>query len=253
MKRAVSIKDPLSIALIVIVCFHLINNFIWLAQDNSMFGFDVPNHLYRQSEFHGIFKELVSSASGGLLFKAGKFLRLMHSPMASADCVYWPNLLYLSSTILILAFGCSLFVLKSTMLLYLTIILFSTYAIGRKLGDRATGVLAAFFVSMYPLIFESSRQYGLDLPLTALVCLAFLLLLKTEYFNGLKYSMLLGITAGIAMLIKGQFLIFFAAPFLWAVQGCFLNACFFKLVPVYTDCRIHSFGMVDGTGQTCLE
>jgi len=215
-------KKLLLAGLGIIVCFHLANNFIWLAQDNTMSGIDVPNHLYYQSKFHVMFKKTVLNKTDVFLFNVPGFLRLMHHPMSSDGCVYWPNLLYFSSTLFTLVFGCSLFAAKSSMSLYLVLLLFSVYGIGRKLGDRATGVLAAFFVSMYPLIFESSRQYGLDLPLTAIVCLALLLLLKTEHFSSLKYSVLLGVAAGIGMLIKGQFALFFAAPFL-AILACSLK------------------------------
>jgi hypothetical protein len=106
------------------------------------------------------------------------------------------------------------------MLIYFVILLFSVYFIAKTIFDRQTGIIAMFLVSMYPLIFESSRQYSLDFPLTAVVALSIFILLKTAYFTNTFFSILLGIISGIAMLIKGQFVLFFIWPLIVILSGC---------------------------------
>jgi|GEM_PF-3488633 len=209
------------ILLALIICFHLVNNYIWSAGNNVIIGVDVSNHLYFQLKFHNLFKGIISNSADTLWQKAGELFRLFRAPMPFPGCIYWPNFVYFFSSLFTLAFGAALLTVRMSGFVYLAVIFLSIYAIGKKMEGRAVGVLAALFVSMYPLIFESSRQYSLDLPLTAIVCLACLFLLRAERFTNLKYSLLLGLAAGIGMLIKGQFLIFMAAPLTAALGGYF--------------------------------
>jgi len=211
------------ILLAAVICFHLVNNYIWLSKSTDIVGVDVGNHLYYQLLFQDKLKEVIFSPGHTLVQKTGDFLLLFRSSMAFPHCLYWPNFVYLISSFFTLAFGASLITVKTSGLVYLLVLLFSIYAIGKKIGGRGAGLLAALLVSMYPLIFESSRQYGLDLPLTAIVCLACLFLLKAEHFTRLKYSALFGLACGAGMLIKGQFLIFLAAP-LAVVLGAYFSA-----------------------------
>lgn len=206
----------------LIVLFHAINNCIWLRDTTSINGTDVPNHLLFQLKFHHALNNLLSNPHLFILIKLKKILELMNMPMSSSDCIYWSNFVYLSSTVFSLFFGNFLFVVKITMLIYFVILLFSVYFIAKTILDRQTGIIAMFIVSIYPLIFESSRQYSLDFPLTAVVTLSVLLLLKTIYFTNTFFSVLLGISSGIGMLIKGQFILFFIWPLIVFLSRSFL-------------------------------
>ncbi|MCK9595038.1 MAG: glycosyltransferase family 39 protein [Candidatus Omnitrophica bacterium] len=220
---AIKNKYWVVVCLALIVCFHLANNYIWLANSTDIVGVDVANHLYHQLRFHDKFKEIIFSPYYCPAEKITGFIGLFHSSMAFPSCVYWPNLVYFFSSVFALAFGTALLTVKMGGFFYLLALFLSVYAIGKRMGGRGCGVLSAFFISMYPLIFESSRQYGLDLPLTAVVSLAFLFLLRSEYFTRLKYSVLFGLAAGAGMLIKGQFIFFLAAPFV-LTAGVYLFA-----------------------------
>jgi 4-amino-4-deoxy-L-arabinose transferase-like glycosyltransferase len=118
---------------------------------------------------------------------------------------------------------------------YLLILFLSTYGIGKFLYSRFVGLLAVFFLFFYPIIFQSLRQYQLDLPLTAGVTLCIYLLLKADQFRNTKYCFLLGLTCGFVMLVKGQALLFIAGPFIYLLYRSFIisdNATplnFFKL------------------------
>lgn len=196
----------------LIILFHTINNFIWLRDNTGIRGIDVSNHLFFQLRFNHMLNNILSDPHIFFLGKLKNFLQLMNTPMSSPNNIYWPNFVYLSSTVFSLFFDNSLFIIKMTMLIYFLTVLFSTYFIAKTILDRQLGIIAMFLVSMYPLIFESSRQYSLDFPLTAIVTLSVVLLLKTVYFTNTFFSVLLGIVSGIGMLIKGQFILFFIWP-----------------------------------------
>lgn len=197
---------------ILIIVFHFVNNYLWLKGNNIICGIDVVNHLFFQLKFHHLFSAIISIPDTAIFLKIRQITQLINTPMASPDCIYWPNFVFLSSTFFSLFFGNSLFVVRLTQLIYFFILLFSTYAIAKEIADRKAGLLAMFLVSMYSLVFESSRQYSLDFPLTALTALSVFLLLKTNYFTNFFYSVLLGVFFGVAMLVKGQFLLFFIFP-----------------------------------------
>ncbi|MBU1862068.1 MAG: glycosyltransferase family 39 protein, partial [Candidatus Omnitrophica bacterium] len=69
-----------------------------------------------------------------------------------------------------------------------------------------------FLLYMYPLIFESFRQFQLDSPLTAMVALSILFLIKCNDFTSRKYSLLLGVSLGWGMLVKGQVILYIIWP-----------------------------------------
>jgi hypothetical protein len=96
----------------------------------------------------------------------------------------------------------------------LLILLLSVYGIGATLYNRATGILAAFLVSFFPMVYGYSRVMMLDFPLACTVALSFFLLFKTGQFQSRVYSICLGLAAGLAMLTKETALSFIAVPFL---------------------------------------
>ncbi|MBU1864559.1 MAG: glycosyltransferase family 39 protein [Candidatus Omnitrophica bacterium] len=126
--------------------------------------------------------------------------------------IYWPNGLNATASVFYYLFGKSLFSAKLSLMPYLFILLLSTYLIGRKLFSDFVGLLAMFLLYMYPLIFESFRQFQLDSPLTAMVALSILFLIKCNDFKSRKYSLWLGISLGWGMLIKGQAILYIIGP-----------------------------------------
>ncbi|MFH2144479.1 MAG: glycosyltransferase family 39 protein [Candidatus Omnitrophota bacterium] len=133
--------------------------------------------------------------------------------------VYWPNSLNLNAVISYLIFSVSLFSAKLCLLPYLCLLLWATYKIGALSFSRRAGIWAAYILFMYPIIFESSRQFQLDFPLTAMVTLTIALLLEANYFQDIRFSLLSGIGLGWSMLIKGQTLFYLAGPLTVIIFG----------------------------------
>jgi 4-amino-4-deoxy-L-arabinose transferase-like glycosyltransferase len=134
-------------------------------------------------------------------------------------------MVYLTTAPLYKLFGISLFSAALSNFLYLCILLYAAYRIGVIIASRLVGITAVLLLVLHPSIYGPLRQYGLDLPLTAVVTLFFLLLLR---FKGKVTDMvLLLLVASIGCLIKFQFILFVIGPLLYLLY----NNYFRKNVP----------------------
>ena len=98
---------------------------------------------------------------------------------------------------------------------FLFIILMSTYCIGSMIYNRNVGLLAAFLVSFLPMIYGHTRNMLIDFGLTTMTVLSFYLLFKTNKFQSLLYSVLLGIALGFSQLTKEAFISFIFFPLIY--------------------------------------
>lgn len=98
---------------------------------------------------------------------------------------------------------------------FLFILLLSVYKIGSILYDKKTGLLAAILLSFSPIIFGQSRISMLDFPLTGMICLCFLSLLKTKNFTSLFFSLVTAVLFILAQLTKETAIIFILPLFLY--------------------------------------
>lgn len=96
--------------------------------------------------------------------------------------------------------------------LFLLILIISIYGIGSILYNKNIGLLAALLTSVFPLVFGQSRNAMLDFPLTAMISLSIYLLLKTNGFCSILYSIFAGISFGLSQLTKEAAIIFIFAP-----------------------------------------
>jgi len=187
------------VILIGILLFHLINNYIWLKLDKAYLQFD--------SHWH-----FLSSLKAFELIKKFSFFSLLFNLEQISP--YWHGVFvsYITAPFYFI-FGTSQDAgVMINAVIFLSILVFSTYGIGRRLYDRKVGLLAAFIVTMYPVIFNQLRLYMLDLPLAAMVTLGIYLLLCSDNFKDKKYSLLFGITIGLGLLTKFSFTVFIIGP-----------------------------------------
>jgi 4-amino-4-deoxy-L-arabinose transferase-like glycosyltransferase len=143
----------------------------------------------------------------------GKMLLLLNIPAALTASSY-PPLVYVASLPFALLFGLTSDGLTSVNVLFLGIIILSTYHIGYAFGGRKVGLLAAFIASMYPIIYGLARHYLLDVPLVAMVTLATWLLIRTNSFERRGATVIYGLSLGLGMLTKWSFAVFATGPFL---------------------------------------
>jgi 4-amino-4-deoxy-L-arabinose transferase-like glycosyltransferase len=85
---------------------------------------------------------------------------------------------------------------------WIGVLVFSTYSIGRRLWSARVGWLSVAFVVAAPMIVTSSKEYMLDLPLTAAAAVILYLLIRADGFASRRYSLLLGAACGCGLLVK---------------------------------------------------
>ncbi|MFA5149720.1 MAG: glycosyltransferase family 39 protein [Candidatus Omnitrophota bacterium] len=184
-----NLKKRVSVPVILssIILFQLINNYIWLRIDNTYLILDSHEHfLFSLNVFNGIM---------GLPVRwHGIFAGYLTAPFYFISGVSQDMGVMINSSI------------------FLTMLALSTYGLAKIIAGRKAGLLSAFIITMYPLIFNHLRIYMLDLPLTALVALSIFLLLKTGGFSSKTYSLLFALSVSAGLLTKFNFLGFIIGP-----------------------------------------
>lgn len=192
------------VLLICLLALHVTANCIWLAQDTSPPAWDPSGHLTQSLDYYDI-------------LTAGKFGNVF------LDSNRYPPLVYVTTTPFYLMFGRSEDVACMSLMQYLAILIFSTYFLGRYMFNRTTGLLSAFLVSMYPVIFGLTRQYFLDLPLTAMAALGVLILIQGRNLKTQKDYLSIGLILLLGTLTKIQYVVFLAGPLIVLFIGQFVK------------------------------
>lgn len=186
------------IIIVSLVFFHFTNNIIYLAKDSSLPDIDQCLHLTQGLILHSHIKE-------------GNFQQIVKIS------TYYPPFFPFVTSFLYFLFEKGEDIAISINLVFLVVIIVSTFLIGRQLKDETCGLISAILVSFYPIIFIMSRKYYLDLPLTSLVCLYIYLLIASDNFEKRTKVIFLGIIAGIGMLTKWTFVFFVIIPTLGVI------------------------------------
>ena len=100
------------------------------------------------------------------------------------------------------------------MALFHILLIFSVFAYTRRRFDFYSACAASALTMAFPLIYVQGHFLMLDLPLTAFVMFTAYLLTEPDLFKKKRLLVLLGLTAGAAMLIKWTYWIYIAAPFI---------------------------------------
>jgi 4-amino-4-deoxy-L-arabinose transferase-like glycosyltransferase len=101
---------------------------------------------------------------------------------------------------------------------FLWLLLIGTFAIGARLKDRETALLAASLVAGYPQVIGFSRLYWMDVPLAAMVVLSLWVLLATDRFERRGPSILFGLLMALGVLTKYSYPIFIIGPLVYVVR-----------------------------------
>ena len=96
--------------------------------------------------------------------------------------------------------------------------LYFIYKTGLELKDKETGNIAMVLFALTPVVYGLSRQYGhQDWHVMIAMIVNIYCLIKLNYFNSRKWSVLYGITVGIGLFIKDSFLMYFFIPLLYTL------------------------------------
>lgn len=189
------------LVVILLLAFHLVNNWIYLRTRVTLWGWDQPSHLLTTLRY----RDALQEPSLRSLFE------VLTRPWNRPPLPWLPAVLFYQ------LFGVSTDVALMADAVFLAVLLFSVYGIGRKMFGRGVAVLAAFLVSVYPIIFSLSRSAYPDFAVTALVALSIYLLLFAEDFRSRRGSLLLGLGLGLGLLAKWQFIAFVVGPLVYVI------------------------------------
>ena len=134
---------------------------------------------------------------------------------------YYPPLTYWVTDVFYAALGSeAMWVAVLSNVVWVAVLVLATFGVGRRLWSARVGWVAVVFVVTAPIIVAASKQYELDMPLTAVAALTLYLLIRADGFSSRRYSLLLGATVGCGLLVKWTFPLVILVPVLYA----FLNA-----------------------------
>ena len=192
-------------------------NFAWLVNDNSLIPIgDAYLYLTPLLKFLDGLDELRSPSD-------------LWSSLDSMSHQGRPPLYQLMTIPSILLFGRSVDSALSVNVLFLAILIASTYSIGCLVKDGKTGLLAALLVSCYPPIVHLSRMYLPHFALPACAALSICLLLLLIRKRSIVIAWLLGTSLAFGLLMHPQFVWILPVP--TAIFGAYL--VFFQTRPIY--------------------
>lgn len=167
--------------------------------------------------------------------------------------VFEPSLFYRNAPLLswimktmFFIFGKDLFDLQIIFVNYVFFLvsLFFVYKLGLEIKDKETGNIAMLLFALTPAVYGLSRQYGhQDYHIISAITANIYCLIKSDYFKNIKWSVFYGITVGIGLLIKDEFIAYFFVPWLYTViislrENININKIVNVLITVTAGCVI---------------
>ena len=100
--------------------------------------------------------------------------------------------------------------------IFFLISLYFVYKLGLQLKDKETGNMSMLLFALTPAVYEIARTYGhQDWHVMVVMTVNIYCLIKSNDFINRKWSILYGITIGLGLLVKDEFLPYFFAPWLY--------------------------------------
>jgi 4-amino-4-deoxy-L-arabinose transferase-like glycosyltransferase len=130
---------------------------------------------------------------------------------------FYPPLVYWVTDIFYAVLGRqAMWVAVLSNIVWLGVLVFSIFAVGRLLWSVRVGWLSVIFVVSSPMIVSASKEYMLDLPITAVAALGLYLLIRADGFSSRRFSLFLGAVCGCGMLVKWTLPLVLALPLVHA-------------------------------------
>jgi 4-amino-4-deoxy-L-arabinose transferase-like glycosyltransferase len=184
-----------------IFLFHLIHNLVYVTGDGRPPHFDQAYQVTLSLDMADCLAQRPFPALDNILDISG----------------FYPPLLYLYTTPFYAWLGRSVVVARLSQLGFILILIFAVFGLGRRLGGEKVGLLSAALVSLYPIVFGTSRVFSNDLPLCAMVALALERLFASEGLTRQWPSIHFGLVCAAGFLVKWTFICFLLPPVLYVL------------------------------------
>ena len=172
---------------------------VWVSVDRRPPAWDHANHLERAVECYRILSQPGHDRLREILDVSS----------------FYPPITACAAGLLYFVFPIAPLTAQAVMLGFLALGLAAVFALGRRLFDSETGLLAAFFFGTAPFVIFSLTNFQLDLPLASMVAAALYALVRSEGFSRPGWSMALGVALGLGMVTKPPFAGYVLPAFCW--------------------------------------
>ena len=187
-----------TILLFVLCLTHLTVNILWLFFNKFPLSWDPAGHTRLAIEFSQYFQ--------GTLRQDLPFLSISS---------YYPPLTHLLTSVLIVAYGPSVFITALPITFYFIGTLAGIYLLVKKVNKNEwIAFFTAAFLSFYPPIYENSRQFLLEIPLLFWLSWALYFLADSNLFEKKKSVVLFTIASSALLLTKWIGIFFILIPLL---------------------------------------
>lgn len=189
-------KYKINILLAIFILFFIIQNIIFIYKDTRPQYTDF--HLRRAITFQFFFEG----------DKIGSDVRSVH----------FPPLIYLVTQPFFTIFGENQLAARLSLLIFWVIFLIAMFGIGNELEGPWSGFAVMLLSASSPLALNFSRAYFPDFPQMALMALSLYLLLKSDSYKEIRYSLLFGLVLGLAFAFKWSTAFFMFLPVIWFIN-----------------------------------
>lgn len=191
------------VVLVLLLGFHPTFNLLWIWLNNAPPAWDEANHTRISLLLAQSYQDILAGKTGLVAFL---------QPFSDS---YGPLLRILDSLLLLLKTDIKLAQTLTTPFFLLSI--WATYLLGNEIfKNRKVGLLGAALFSFFQVVYDHSRWLLLDVSLIFFVLITLFFLIKSNFFEVKKYSVLAFIFLALTCLAKFQGLIYLALPFAWA-------------------------------------
>lgn len=188
--------------IIIFLCiFYLSTNLLWLFLNNSPLPWDQAGHTRLAIQFADFFKSF-------------GFLKIVNYFSLSN---YYPPLIHTIVAFFIILFGHPVYMggLVITLFFITSIILVYKYT-KELINNEQVGIFAAIIYSFFPIIFEHSRWFLLEIPLLTFILFSLLYLNRSKNLTEPKSTFKFFIFATLSVLTKWLSLIYLFIPLAFA-------------------------------------
>ena len=177
-------------------------NFVWLSFDATPPHWDSANHLLSALDYRDLVGRAVRGQAGGPITALKEFVHV--------DKMVYPPLFPLTAALVSPSETARSMIMVNS--LFLAVLLFSVYQIGRRLHSERAGVLSAVLIAAYPMVMHLARDFMVDFSLLAMTALSVALIVSSGGFRIPLPTFLFGVSTALGLLSKPTYASFIAVP-----------------------------------------